>query len=178
MTGAEIFHRPARSGPVQALFRGAATGLAALLLYVLLFIIYAITRSSLQIIGALGSADGISGTLIANALSIGIAALSVALLLSLIVAPLGGFTMLLAYALAGPLHARSRPGRAAIVGGTTAALVMLAVQGEVWSALGSFRAAFWPSSYLFWLGLPTLLFVAGIALACWRWAGATTRLDG
>jgi hypothetical protein len=99
------------------------------------------------------------------------------LLLSLIVAPLGALTMLLTYAVAGALHVRSNPTRAAIVGGVTALAVMLGLTALIWNALGSLQSAFWSSGYLFWLGFPSLFFAAAIALASWRWAGAATRPD-
>ena len=177
MTGTTITFQSARPAPMQALRLGAAASLAALLVYVLIFVAYAIARSSLQIIGALDLADGMLGALIANAFSIGIAAISVGLLLSLIVAPLGALTMLLTYAVAGALHARRNPTRAAIIGGATAFAVMLALTALIWNALGSLQTAFWPSGYLFWLGFPSLFFAAAIALASWRWAGAATRPD-
>jgi hypothetical protein len=176
MTGGTITIQSARSAPMQALRLGATAGLTALLVYVLVFVAYAIVRTSIQIIGALDLADRMLSALIANAFSIGIAAISVGWLLSLVIAPLGALTMLLAYAATGALHALSNPTRAAIIGGVTTMAVMLALTVLVWNALGSLQTAFWPSGYLFWLGFPSLFFAAAIALASWRWADAATRL--
>ena len=109
MTSVALTHRPANSRVFQALTLGAFAALAALALYALLFAVYAITRSSLQILGTLSAGDGIFGTWVANAFSIGFAACSVTLLLSFLVAPLGALTLLLAHGASRWLNPDSSP---------------------------------------------------------------------
>jgi hypothetical protein len=54
----------------------------------------------------------------------------------------------------------------ALLGFGVAALVALPVNLLVIQAVGGYWGAFWPQGYLFWIGLPSLVFVAATAWVC------------
>ena len=168
MTSVALTRRPARSGALQTLKLGALAGLGALALYVLLFIVYAVTRASLQILGTLSPGENLLGTLLANAFSIGLGATSVALLLALLVAPLGALTLLLASWVDRWLNPHGERRRAAWIGAGVAAIVFELLTVLVLQGVGPFTAAFWPQGFLFWLGLPGVFFVVAMTLAAVR----------
>jgi hypothetical protein len=145
--------------------RGAGAGLLAAAGYALAFSGYAILRTSVQIVATLTPGEGILGTLAANALSLMIAALAVTVVFLPVAAGLGALAMLLAHGILRAWNGAPGGTQAALVGGGAAALIMLAVGSLVVAALGPFRTAFWPTSFLFWLGLPGVCFVVAIARA-------------
>lgn len=175
MASFALTRQPARWGAFQTLRLGALVGLGALALYTLLFIAYAVTRSTLQIVGTLSLGTNVLGTIVANALSIGLAATSVACLLALIVAPLCAFTLLLASWVSRWLNPRSQPRRAALVGASVAALLFALLTSLILQGLGQFATSFWPEGFCFWLGIPGVFFVAAMA---WANARLTSPLLG
>jgi hypothetical protein len=147
---------------------GAAIGFISALVYGGLATLYIILRSSLQILGMLSPAEGLSGTLLANAFSVLWPCLVTTVLLGVLAAVIGTVAFSIIYGLSLVLNGRSSPSRAAAIGflvaGGLAALVnILVVRG-----IGAYWGAFWPQGYFFWLGLPGLMFIGTTTWLCWR----------
>ncbi|HRW09867.1 MAG TPA: hypothetical protein P5121_32420 [Caldilineaceae bacterium] len=153
------------------LFSGLRLGLALALAYSAGFAFYAIVRSSWQIVASLSLAEGLIGTLMANAFALVVAVLFFALLLGTVAALLQSITLLLVDGLARLLFAQRSPivmaGLGLVVAGVLAGALQLLVQ----RSLGSYFVALWPTGYFFWLGLPSLLFVAATVWIGWHAAG-------
>jgi hypothetical protein len=147
---------------------GARLGFGLALLYGFAFALYAIVRSSLQIKAILTPGAGLFGTLAANALAILMPALGFALLLGMLAAVIESVTLLLVYGLSTLLNLQQSPARAAWIGLITAGIMAGALQLFMQRSLGSRFDALWPSGYLFWLGLPCLIFVGATTWISWR----------
>lgn len=147
---------------------GLRLGFVLAFMYSAGFLLYAVVRSSWHIVTSLPVAEGLVGTLIANAFALVVAVLFFALLLGIVAALLQGITLLLIYGLARLLLADRAPIVVAGLGLVVAALLAGALQLLVQRSLGSYFAALWPMGYLFWLGLPSLLFVAATTWISWR----------
>jgi hypothetical protein len=154
-----------------AALRGALLGLALTLAYGLAFALYAIVRSSLQIVAVLPPDEGLLGTLVANALSILVPTIVVALLLAAIPAILEAIVLVAIYRLCLSLRGEGMAGRSAIVGLVVSLLVTVVIHLLGWRATGAYFAALWPMGYLFWLGLPSMIFVTMNTWAGWRLGG-------
>ena len=147
---------------------GAAIGFISALAYGALATLYIILRSSLQILGVLSPAEGLLGTWLANAFGVLWPCLVTTVLLGVLAAAIetAGFSII--YGLSLALNGRRSPNRATAIGflvaGGLAALVnILVVRG-----IGVYWGAFWPQGYVFWLGLPSLMFVGMTARLCWQ----------
>lgn len=138
---------------------GVSLGFALVLIYSSSFALYAIVRSSYQIFAALPWAEGLVGTLVANAFALIVSILFFALLFGMGAAVLQSVTLLLIYGVAALLAARRSPRVMAWIGLITSGLLAGVIQVAVQRSLGSYFAALWPTGYFFWLGLPSLLFV-------------------
>jgi len=165
MTAATPTRQPARSSATRTLLLGAAASVAVLVLYACLFVGYAVLRSSLQILSTLSPGDGLFATVVANAMSIGLAATSVTLLMAFLVAPLGAVTLLLASWVDRLLNPSLAPRPATWIGAGVAAIVFAAFAILILQVIRPYVAAFWPQGFLFWLGLPGLLFIGAMAWA-------------
>lgn len=153
------------------LLSGVRLGFALAFSYSAGFALYAIIRSSWQIAASLPLAEGLLGTLVANAFALVVAVLFFALLFGTGAALLQSITLLLVYGLARLLSAHRSSLVVAGLGLITAGLVAGLLQLLVQRSVGSYFAALWPMGYLFWLGLPSLLFVGTTTWISWRAAG-------
>ncbi|MEZ4863478.1 MAG: hypothetical protein R3C14_19320 [Caldilineaceae bacterium] len=153
------------------LLSGLRLGFGLTLIYSAGFALYAIVRSSWHIVASLPVAEGLVGTLVANAFALIAAVLFFALLLGVVAALLQSITLLLVDGLARLLMAHRSPLVMAGLGMISAALVAGAVQLLVQRSLGSYFTALWPTGYFFWLGLPSLLFVGATTWVGWRVEG-------
>jgi hypothetical protein len=143
------------SSPIQAALEGALFASTTALLYGLVFSLLAFLRASLRI---RRTAPGGTGMLyFATGNSILIASLEISLLLSLLAALFQGT----AWGLASWLSAAS----GAALLGTALGVALAASTGlhlVLWNARGIPHAVLWrsPAAYTFWLGLPSLIFLA------------------
>lgn len=144
----------------SAVRSGARMGFWSALLYGALATLYIILRSSLQIGRVLSPDEGLMGTLVANAFGVFWPSLVTTLLLAIPAALLGGLTLAVVAALCALVRRRRTPAQAAVIGFDVSALVVLLVSLLVFQATGGYWDAFWPEGYWFWVGLPSLLFVA------------------
>jgi hypothetical protein len=147
---------------------GATIGFISALVYGALATLYIILRSSLQILGVLSPAEGLVGTLLANAFSVLWPCLVTTVFLGLLAAVIETAAFSIIYWLSVALNGRRSPSRAAAIGllvaGGLAALVnILAVRG-----ISAYWGAFWPQGYFFWLGLPSLMFIGTTTWLCWQ----------
>jgi hypothetical protein len=151
-----------------AAYSGARLGFISALVYGGLATLYIILRSSFRILGVLSPAEGLLGTLLANAFGVLWPCLVTTLLLGALAAILGVAAFSVIYGLSSVLNRRRSPGRAAAIGllvtGSLATLVNLLVVGGI----GTYWGAFWPQGYFFWLGLPSLVFIGTTTWLCWR----------
>ena len=140
---------------------GAAAGAALTFGYALLFIIYALVRTSTLILGRVELNVAV-GALLANAVTIALAALSWACLLALVTAPIG---LLTALALRGLLIWLNPPTRrrAAALGGLLAGLVVVTLYLLLQPRAGQYLSPAYPASLLFWFGLPGLVYISAAA---------------
>lgn len=141
-------------------FSGLLLGLSEVLIYGLVFGIYATVRSSIQIGRVLALQEGLVGTLLANALSLFMAILMFTLLLGIGAAIIEAITLLLVYALSALFNPQGFQTRGLWIGLTTSGVLVAVILGLVQQSLGIYFAALWPSGYFFWLGLPSLLFMS------------------
>lgn len=147
---------------------GVVLGFTLALAYGFTFVVYAIVRSSLQIVAILSPGEALVGTLLANAFALFVPALVFALLCGLGAALLQSITLLLVHGVAALINPHHAPALMAGIGLISASLLAGASQVAVQQSLGIYFDALWPSGYLFWLGLPSLLFIGATIWVSWR----------
>jgi hypothetical protein len=150
---------------------GAILGFTLAVAFGAVFALYAILRSSLQIALILSAGEGLWATLAANAFSLLIPILSFTLLLGIVAALLQSMALLLVYGFTALLNPYRSPARAAWIGLITAVILASGVQFAIQRRLGIYFDALWPMGYLFWLGLPSLIFVGATTWISWQLAG-------
>lgn len=139
---------------------GAKVGVALDLGYAVAFLAYASVRSAVMILSAGGMNVDMLGTIVATTASIAWVSLVVAILFAPIAAFIGMVTAVIVNALLGrvnPIHSATR---ALIVGLVTAAGIVLLFYAALVFGMG---VALSPESiemFAFWLGLPTLIYIA------------------
>jgi hypothetical protein len=147
---------------------GAAVGFSSAIVYGAVATLYIILRSSVQIIGVLTPAEGLWGTLVANALSIVWPCLVTMLLLGLLAAVIETVAFLMIYGLSLILIGQRSPFRMAAIGFVVSGILALLVNFLVVQGISAYWGAFWPMGYLFWLGLPSLIFIGTTTWLCWQ----------
>lgn len=148
--------------------RGAQTGFLSALLYGALATLAIGVRSSLQILSVLSLDEGLLPTLAANGFGLLWPCLITTLLLGAIAALVGVVTGWAVYALSHIGPGPKTPRQTATLGFGVPALMLLLINLLVIQGIGGYWGAFWPQGYLFWVGLPSLVFVAATAWACRR----------
>lgn len=136
---------------------GALVGFTAALAYGALFSLYAIIRVSWIILRA--PADGAVFTLITNAASLVVASMFFAILCGLPAAALQAGVLSLSAALNRRWNPSRSAGIAARIGLGCAAAALLGLHGLVAAAPPLIERVLWESGYLFWSGLPSLVFL-------------------
>jgi hypothetical protein len=149
-----------------ATLQGLALGFKLAMLYWLVSAVLVILRTSLHILASLGWAEGLLMTLLANAVSILAGTLLIGLILGLVAAPFSLAVVLLLRALLPRLG--GRPPLAALAGVVLSGALVLLLSLLFRQALGSHFGAMWPNGYLFWLGLPGMIFMAASGYLGWQ----------
>lgn len=157
MTAAGAVHR---LGFGSAATRGAQVGFWSAMVYGATVTFLIVLRSSLQIGRVLSLDEGLLGTLVANAFSVFWPCLITTLLLGAVAALLGMMAFGIIYALCQTGHRQRTPVQTVAIGFGVSALMVLLVNVSVIQVLGGFWDVFWPQGYLFWVGMPSLVFVA------------------
>lgn len=139
---------------------GAKVGVALDLGYAMAFLAYASVRSTLTILAAGGMDGGMLGTIVATTASIAWVSLLVAILFAPIAALIGMVTAVIVNALLGrvnPIHSATR---ALIIGLVTAAGIALLFYAALVFGMGVAVSPEAIEMFAFWLGLPTLIYIA------------------
>lgn len=158
---------PLRSWGAAARY-GAAVGFMSAIVYGTVTMLYIILRSSVQIMGVLTPAESLWGTLAANASIIVWPCLVTMLLLGLLAAVIETVAFVIIYGLSLILNGQRAPFRAAVIGFMVSGSLAWLVHFLVVQAISAYWGAFWPIGYLFWLGLPSLIFIGATTWLCWR----------
>jgi len=143
--------------PLQVALSGVILAFTAALIYGMIFTILTSLRASLRIRRILKSSERSGMLFLANGTSIFIASLGFSILLGIPAALLQGLTWLMAAWLSAVLNVD--PFAIAIA---VAILLTAVVHLILWNTRDILHAILWRarSSYLFWLGLPSLIFIA------------------
>ncbi|MCE7986978.1 MAG: hypothetical protein DYG89_37875 [Caldilinea sp. CFX5] len=149
---------------------GLRFGFLLTLLYSAAFALYAVVRSSLQIVAILAPGEGLFGTLVVNAFALLLPIAVFALVLGSGAALLQSITLLAVRGMALLFRDHHAPAFTAWIGFVTAFVLVGAIALTVQRSLGSYFDALWPSGYLFWLGWPSLIFVGATTWVSWRFA--------
>lgn len=149
-----------RGGRLRVAGTGAAAGVLLTFGYTLLFIGYALARTSMMILERVEHSVAI-GVLLANAVTVALAALTWACLLALVTAPIGLMTAL---ALRWVLIWLNPPHhKAAGLGALLATLVAIMLYLLLQPFAGQYLSPAYPASLLFWFGLPSLIYISASA---------------
>lgn len=143
--------------------RGAGVGVRMTLLYAALFILYAIVRSTLELLSFPAPDAGTASTILATVVSLIVAALAITLLL-IPVSVLAGIVLALLVHLLLPVAGRGFT----FIGTLLISLALAFVVADTVQLVLLPAAGFKPLSlpletWLFWFGLPTLLYVVAAA---------------
>lgn len=147
---------------------GAAGGFISALVYGAVATLYIMLRSSAYILDVLSPAESLWGTLVANAFSIIWPCLVTTLLIGLLAAIIETVAFLIIYGLSLILNGQRSPLRVAAIGFAVSGSLALLVNFLVAWGISAYWSAFWPMGYLFWLGLPSLIFVGTTTWLCWQ----------
>ncbi|GEM_PF-4964828 len=162
-TNPSCFHTAAAS------FRcGAMLGFLAALVYGVAFAIYAILRSSFQILSVSLPPRFLPGTLGANAVSILIAAVSISLLASIIPTLIQALTTFILYHLSALSNPHRTPVKAISLGIGISACISLIIGILFRQTTASYYPAFLPWGYLVWIGLPILIYICLSVWISWK----------
>lgn len=142
---------------------GALAGAALTYVYALAFLLYATLRATFALVTMPWPDAGLLGTIIATSLSLAVPALVLATLLALPAAVLGAITAMLVYTVVPRLNAARSPVQAALMGGAIALAVVAVIQLGLGYGLEVTVASLTLSTYLFWLGLPAVVYVVAAA---------------
>lgn len=151
-----------------AAVRGGEFGAALTLVYALLFVVYATVRSGAAIWSAGETDAGILPTMIATGASILWAALFFGAILSVLAALLGALSAVLIRVILAAFNQQHSTWRAVVLGlGFTLIFAGLLYLVLGWGA-GLTLTPGSVDALTFWLGLPTLLYIAAGGFGAWR----------
>lgn len=147
---------------------GAAAGFISALFYGAVATLYITLRSSAQILGVLSPAEGLWRTLAANAFGIIWPCLVTTLLLGVLAAIIETVAFFIIHGLSLILKGQRSPTQVAVIGFAVSASLAFLVNFLVVGSISTYWSAFWPIGYLFWLGLPSLIFIGTTTWLCWQ----------
>jgi len=162
-----IFEAPTAYNSFSIALLGAEMGLMLAVIYGFAFTAYACLRSSLRILDVLAPSDKVFGTLLANAASIVVPLFVVALLLGALAALIQAATAPLVYWLELLLNPDLSPLRGALIGLVISGLVVFVLDWRLRASKGYLRAILGQSGYVFWFGLPGLIYILISAWLGW-----------
>lgn len=144
------------------------SSLALTVTYAAIFVVYTIIRTSLTITNTLANDSNVFATLVANATSLVIASVTVTLLLIPFTVFLGIMTIIpIKWALQKTANHPVNHHKATFIGVITAALYLTILHLLIGQLSGQSATELGTSTYLFWIGLPSILYVTTAALAAW-----------
>lgn len=140
--------------------------LVVALAYGYLFAIYGIIYSSLPILRM--PVNGLIGTLLTNADSVLIGSAFFAILFGIVAALVQSVALGLVYAFSRFVNRANSPNRGAWIGLCVSLGLIVVIQLLFHAGSELLLRLFWQSSYLFWWGLPSLIFVALTTWIGWK----------
>ena len=150
----------------QSALLGAALGFAAALTYGYIFVLYGMLRVLSRILQT--PVNDLYFTLAANAVAILIGSIFFAIGAGLFAALLQAVTLALLYMLSRRLNLNHSALRGAWIGLVVSLILILTVQVLFYSAGGLLVQVLWRQSYLFWWGLPGLVYIAMTTWIGWK----------
>lgn len=160
--------RQAALGYRRAALGGAVICALLALGYTVLFILYALGRSLFTVTATVNQDAGMLGTLIATWASLFVAAFVIGMLLTVAVAILGAFTGIIVNAVSAVFNPQREPKRAVAIGtGVCFALIVL-LHLALRSAMNYSLPDLLSMHALFWLGIPSMIFIVAGGLATRR----------
>jgi hypothetical protein len=145
---------------------GAGIGVKMTLLYAIVFVLYAVVRSTIALLRWPSPDEGTAATVLATAASLIVAATSITLLALPISAFAGLVTSLVVYWLR-PQWRHWSTGRP-LTGFAAATVIVLLVQIALLPVIGLTTFRLQAATYIFWLGLPAIIYIGAIGLGEWR----------
>lgn len=150
----------------RPLLRGAEAGLILALLYALLFVIYAIVRSTIAIVAA--GPSRIGQGLAADWVSLLVSSIDITIVIAVPAALSGMLGAFLVDRLLRVIPPEViRPGRA-LLGVGTGLAIMLSLHIALGMAFGFSIGLVPAGTYWFWLGVPAVIYVAFCGMLGWR----------
>lgn len=143
---------------------GAGFAVRLTIAYAVVFIVYALVRSVLRLLPTPTFDAGLVGTLLAYGVSLALPALVIALILALVMTLLGIVTALIVRGLLSVLNPTHAPLSAILVG----AAVALVIAALLHVGLGFSPDSLTWETYLFWVGIPSAIYVIVGAVGSWR----------
>jgi hypothetical protein len=143
---------------------GALAGVALTYTYALAFLLYATLRATFVLVSMPWPDAGLVGTVIATGASLVAPGLVLATLLTVPAALLGALAAALVYAVLLWLSASHLVTEAPLIGGAVALTVVAMIRLGLVYGLGITVASLTLPTYLFWLGLPAVVYVVAAAI--------------
>jgi hypothetical protein len=160
--------RPSQISWPRAAAYGAEAGAAMALLYALAFIVYAVVRSTINLLATPDADGGLAATLLATWVSLALPALTLGIIFGLLAALVGALTALALKALMSIL-AGARSPRGAVAAGVALCLaVSVALFTLLCRSLGLAWSPATAETLTFWLVLPLVAYVIAGAAASWQ----------
>jgi hypothetical protein len=148
--------------------RGAGVAVLANGAYTIIFVLYAVVRSSLTLLATTNESAGLAGTLLAVWASLLVPALAIALLLCPLVALLGVITALAIWGASTAWNRQRAPKRAIALGVAICAGVAALLIGLLAAGLGLSGTGRLAEALTFWVGLPLLAYIIAGGAASWE----------
>jgi hypothetical protein len=139
--------------------RGAALCVVLAILYALAFLVYALIRSAFTVLSIDNPDAGRVSTLIATWASLFVAVLAITIILAILVAILGAVTGIIINALSSFLNPEHVPQRAVGIGIAVCLGIVVLLHLALRSAMNFSLPDLLSEHALFWLELPSLIFV-------------------
>ena len=146
---------------------GVKLGFCLAVVYGCAFLFYSIVRSSLQIMAVLSPGELLEGTLLANTFALLAPTFFFVLIFGIVAGVLQSLALLLVRGFTALVPNSCSPVVAALLGFITATGFVTAIHIAAQRMLGIYFAALWPAGYLFWLGLPSLIFIGATTWVSW-----------
>lgn len=154
-----------RSSWRYAAFGGAVLCSILALAYTVAFILYALARSALTVLTTVNQDAGMLGTLIATWASLIVASLIIGALCTVAVAILGAISGILVKAVSVVFNPENEPRRAAVIGAGVCFAIIVLLHLALRSAMSYTLPDLLSMHALFWLELPSAIFIAAGGLA-------------
>jgi hypothetical protein len=146
---------------------GAKIGIVLTFAYALTFAVYAVIRSSVRIQGIL-QPDEWWGLTLGNAVTLTFGVIVFALVTAILSALIGALTIVVLKWLLALLKADQSPRKAVLIGVVASFACWLTVTLVLQIVSGGRISMAFPETYVFWVGLPGLVFICTCSVISWQ----------